>query len=127
MFLATARHIWDSLQTIEPKINRVTEHEDSILIFNTLNQEAENAGQKIFEDLRMEHIASISREENRGTIAFRARRRAIDRVGLPEVKQYRLNRCEEEELDWKSELDSARQIVPEIRPVLLMKIIEDLV
>lgn len=127
MFLPTARHIWDSLQTIEPKINRVTEHEDSILIFNTVNQEAENAGQKIFEDLRMEHIASISREENRGAIAFRARRRAIDRVGLPEVKQYRLNRCEEEELEWKSELDSARQIVPEIRPLLLMKIVEDFV
>ncbi|MBU3951739.1 MAG: hypothetical protein KJ658_06325 [Proteobacteria bacterium] len=127
IFLPTARHIWDSLQTIEPTINRVTEHEDSVLIFNTLNQEAEKAGQKIFEELRKEHIASISREENRGTIAFRARRRAIDRVGLPEVKQYRLNRCEEEELDWKFELDSARQIVPEIRPVLLMKIIEDLV
>lgn len=125
LFLPTARHIWDSMQTIKPKINKITEHDESILIFKTLSREAEKAGQKLFDDLKMEHLSSISHEKNRGTIAFSSRRKTIERIGLPEVKQYRLNRCEEEESEWKSELDSASQIVPEIRPLLLMKIEED--
>lgn len=127
LFLPTARHIWDSMLTIEPKIIKIAEHDESIEIFNLLNQEAEKSGQKLFEDLKAEHLSSIFREENRGTIAFSSRRRTIERVGLPEVRQYRLNRCDEEESEWKSELDSARQIVPEIRPLLIMKIEEDAV
>jgi len=45
-------------------------------------------------------------------------------VGLPEVRQYRLARCDAEEAEWRNELQSALQIVPEIRPLLLMRILK---
>jgi hypothetical protein len=125
VFLPTARHIWDSIQTTDPRIQGITEPHQSIELFNSLSNEAEKAGQELFEELKKSHDSSISREKNRGAIAFAARRNAIEKVGLPEVRQYRLNRCEEEELEWKSELESARQVVPEMRPLLLMKIEED--
>ncbi len=125
LFLPTARHIWDSMQATDPKIYGMAELEESIKIFDSLHHEAEKAGQVLFEDLKSSHDSSISREENRGAIAFAARRKAIERVGLPEVRQYRLNRCEEEESEWKFELEAASQIVPEMRPLLLMKIKEE--
>jgi hypothetical protein len=33
-------------------------------------------------------------------------------------------KCDNEEAEWRKELESARQIVPEIRPLLLMRIIK---
>lgn len=57
-------------------------------------------------------------------IAFTSRRKAIERVGLPEVRQYRLARCAAEENEWWHELQSARQIVPEIRSLLMLRIIK---
>jgi len=46
-------------------------------------------------------------------------------VGLPDVRQYRLARCDAEEAEWRNELQSARQIVPEIRPLLMLKIVSE--
>ena len=66
---------------------------------------------------------AVAREDERGTIAFNARRKAIERVGLPEVRQYRQMQCDVEEAEWRNELRAARQVVPEIRPLLLMRII----
>jgi len=57
-------------------------------------------------------------------LAFASRRKAIARVGLPEVRHYRQNQCNEEEADWRKELEAAKQIVPEMRPLLLMQIVE---
>jgi len=57
-------------------------------------------------------------------VAFTSRRKAIERVGLPEVRQYRQSRCDAEETEWRHELQSARQIVPEIRSLLMLRIIK---
>jgi superfamily II DNA or RNA helicase len=123
LFLPTARHIWDALQTETPQMLDTLGHTESITAFERLQEAAEQAGQELFNTLRQAHIASVAREEERGMVAFTSRRKVIDRVGLPEVRQYRLNRCDAEETEWRNELHSAGQIVPEIRPLLLMRII----
>jgi len=74
--------------------------------------------------LQQAHILSVAKEEERGTVAFNARRKAIERVGLPEVRQYRQARCDAECADWRKELESARQIMQEIRPLMLMRILK---
>jgi hypothetical protein len=48
--------------------------------------------------------------------------KVIGRVGLLEQQQFRTSRCDTEENEWRHELQSSRQIVPEIRSLLLMKI-----
>jgi len=50
--------------------------------------------------------------------------KVIERVGLPEVRQFRLSRCDADESEWRHELQSARQIVPEIRPLLMLRIVK---
>lgn len=54
--------------------------------------------QELFDALQQAHLRSITREEERGMISFSSRRKAIERVGMPEV----------------------RQIIPELRPLLMM-------
>ncbi len=122
VFLPTARHIWDAIQTTEVKVLDTLVRDESSAAFEQLLEAAEQAGQGLFETLQQEHITSIAREEERGLVAFGSRRKAIERVGLPEVRQYRLAWCDTEEADWRKELESAKQIVPEIRPLLLMRV-----
>lgn len=125
LFLPTARHIWDALQTEKAKVHATLGQNESIPAHERLQIAAEQAGQELFDALHHAHIDSVTREEERGMVAFASRRKAIERVGLPEVRQYRLNRCDAEEAEWRHELQLARQVVPEIRPLLMLRIIKD--
>ena len=98
--------------------------DESITAHERLQIAAEQAGQELFDALQQAHIASVTREEERGMVAFTSRRKAVERVGLPEVRQYRLARCAAEETEWRHELQSARQIVPEIRSLLMLRIVK---
>lgn len=124
LFLPTARHIWDALQTADPQVLDTLGYDESVATFEKLQEAAEQAGQELFDALQQTHIAALAREEERGSVAFGSRRKAIERVGLPEVRQYRHARCDAEEAEWRNELQSARQIVPEIRPLILTRIIK---
>lgn len=124
LFLPTSRHIWDALQTAEAEVQATLGQDDSITAHERLQIAAEQAGQELFDALQQAHLASVNREEERGMVAFTSRRKAIERVGLPEVRQYRLARCAAEENEWRHELQSARQIVPEIRSLLMLRIIK---
>ena len=97
LFLPTARHIWDALQTAEAEVQAILGQDESISAHDRLQIAAEQAGQELFDVLQQAHLASVNREEERGMVAFTSRRKAIERVGLPEVRQYRLARCAAEE------------------------------
>jgi len=124
LFLPTARHIWDALQTAEAQVQATLGQDESIIAHERLQEAAEQAGQELFDALQQAHLASVTREEERGIVSFASRRKAIERVGLPEVRQFRLSRCDADESEWRHELQSARQIVPEIRPLLMLRIIK---
>jgi len=124
LFLQTARHIWDALQTTEPRVLKMLDHDESVSIYEKLQNAAKQAGQELFDTLKQAQVDSIRREEEHGIMAFCSRRKAIERVGLSEVRQYRLLQCATEEAQWRNELQSAHQILPEIRPLLLMRIIK---
>lgn len=122
LFMPTARHIWDQLLTNEIRIDSIKDSSESTVAGEKLLSAAEQAGQELFDTMQDAHFAAVAREEERGMIAFASRRKAIDRLGLPEVKQFRLARLDEDESQWRSELKSARQIVPEMRPLLMLNI-----
>lgn len=122
LFLPTARHIWDAIQTAEIRIENILEPEMSEALHSRLTDAARQSGEAIFTALHQEHQDAIEREMERGGTSFRARRRAIERVGLPEVRQHRLKRCDADEAEWRLEMAQAREIMPEIRPLLLMQV-----
>ena len=120
--MPTARHIWDQLLTDDIVIENLMDSNESIVAFEKLLSVAEQVGQEIFNTMQDAHYTTISREEKRGIIAFASRRKAIDRLGLPEVRKYRLSCLSKDELQWQNELKSARQIVPEMRPLIMLNI-----
>jgi hypothetical protein len=124
LFIPTARYIWDALQAAEIKVQSTLDQDESLAAFDRLQDVAEEAGQELFDSLRQAHLESIAREEDRGTVSFASQRKAIERVGLPEVRQFRLTRCDADESEWRKELQSARQIVPEIRILLAFRVVQ---
>ena len=122
LFMPTARHIWDQLLTNDLRIDSLKDSKESTADGEKLLSAAERAGQELFDTMQEAHFAAVAREEDRGMIAFASRRKAIERLGLPEVRHFRLARLDEDESQWRSELKSARQIVPEMRPLLMLNI-----
>lgn len=122
--LLTARHIWDVLVSGKIQVGSALDQDESIAAHRYLHEATEQADREVFEALRQAHLLSIDREEERGMISFASRRKPIKRIGLPEVRQFRQARCEAEEAEWRRELQPARGLLPEIRPLLMLSIIE---
>lgn len=78
LFLPTARHIWDALQTAEAEVQAILGQDESISAHDRLQIAAEQAGQELFDVLQQAHLASVNREEERGMVAFTSRRKAIE-------------------------------------------------
>lgn len=122
LLLPTARRIWDLLLTTDPIMKGNETVTDVQETFKQLQMAAEQAGEDVFWSLHHAHIDSMRREEERGRAAFAARRRAIARVGLPEVREYRLSQCDAVEGRWRAQLKMARQTVPQLRPLLMLHV-----
>lgn len=122
MFMPTARHIRESLLTETVQIHSWLSRDDSVRAHERLTAAAKEAGQERYAALLQAHLEAVEREEERGEVCFSARRKAIEHIGLPEVRRFRLNRCELEEEAWRQDLQTARQIVPEIRPLLVLRL-----
>ncbi|MBT4362556.1 MAG: DEAD/DEAH box helicase family protein [Candidatus Marinimicrobia bacterium] len=120
----TARHIWDSLQSRAPLVTGNLSEAESMNCYKILTEAALESGNSLYLSLKDEHVAAIEDERKRGLKALKSKRKLINRVGLPEVKQFRLDKLNAEMSAWEIELESARQIVPEIKPLLAVQINE---
>jgi len=120
----TARHIWDVLMEDRPEVEQVgtksgPEVDD---VFLRLRTEAERLGEDAFHELYARHQQRIRREQEKGQYAFQVRREALGRLGLPEVRQHRLKRLTDEEQTWAAELTKREQILPDLQPVILLRV-----
>lgn len=120
----TARHIWDALMEDRPEVEQVgTKTGDEVKeVFRRLRTEAERLGEDAFQELYARHQKRLKREQEKGLYAFQVRRDALGRLGLPEVRQHRLKRLSEEEQAWAAELSKREQILPDLQPVILLRV-----
>jgi hypothetical protein len=95
---------------------------DIEVVFRRLRSEAERQGEDAFHELHARQQQRLKREQEKGRYAFRVRRDALNRIGLPEVRQHRLKRLDEEEKAWAEELRKREQVLPELQPVMLMRV-----
>lgn len=124
ILLPTARHIWDVLLEERPDVEQIGAqgHADSEAIFRRLRSEAERQGEDAFRELYAKHRQRLKREQEKGHYSFQVRREALNRIGLPEVRQHRLKRLEEQEKAWAEELRKREQVLPELQPVVLLRV-----
>jgi superfamily II DNA or RNA helicase len=124
ILLPTAQHIWDRLLDDRPEVEQMGTKTgaDVEAVFLRLRSEAERQGEDAFHELYARHQQRLKREQEKGRYAFHVRREAVNRIGLPEVRQHRLKRLTEEEKAWADEMRKREQVLPELQPVVLLRV-----
>jgi hypothetical protein len=122
IYTPTARHIWDQLLATTPVIRSIIDVGFSHEAFARLQKAAEEHGQPIYEELLREHQTRIVSEREKAEYAFAARRKAIARIGLTQVRTYRLNLLNQEEQVLRKQLEHSTKVFPEMTPLLLIRV-----
>lgn len=68
------------------------------------------------------HSQRWEEERTKAQYLFAARRRLLDRVGLAEVRGYRMRQLEAEESARTSELALQRTLLPDVEPLAILSI-----
>jgi len=122
VYMPTARHVWDQLFAASTKVRSILDAEVSQAAFAKLQSAAEEHGKPIYEALVQEHRGRIAREREKADYAFAARRKTIERIGLPQVRNYRLNFLSQEERSFQEQLDQKAHAYPEMAPLLVIRV-----
>jgi len=124
ILVPTARMIWDCLLEDRPRVSQLgyLPEIEVAAIFQRLRSEAERQGRLAFDELHARHNQRRKREQDKGQYAFQVRRDALNRIGLPEVRQHRLRKLEEEQRAWEAELRKRDQVLPELQPVTVLRL-----
>ena len=122
IYMPTARHVWDQLLSSSTHVRSILDAAVSQAAFAKLQSAAEEHGKPIYEALIQEHQSRITREREKADYAFTARRKTIDRIGLPQVRNYRLNLLAQEEQSFKKQLDQKAHAYPEMAPLLVIRV-----
>ncbi len=120
----TARRIWDVLVDDQPDVDLVESKagEEVAAVLRELRTEAERLGENAFHELNTRHQERLSREREKGEYAFQVRLEALNRLGLPEVRQHRLKRLEQEQQEWAANLRKRETVLPELGPVIVLRV-----
>ena len=122
VYMPTARHVWDQLLATSTKVRSVLDAEVSQAAFAKLQSAAEEHGKAIYEALVQEHRGRIAREREKANYAFAARRKTVERIGLPQVRNYRLNLLSKEERSFQEQLDQKAHAYPEMVPLIILRV-----
>ncbi len=122
VFSPTARHLWDQLFSATLDVQGHLDMDGSKEAFDRLAEIAEEHGRAIFDELVQDHRTRLAREKKKGEYAFAARRRVIEGVGLPQVRDHRLTLLQKEEHAWSEELERKARVYPEMVPLLVIRV-----
>lgn len=117
-FAPTARRLWDMIVTGE----LATAGDYATGATADLERFAEAQAEPIYLELRDGHFQQLEQERQRVAAAFDARRRAIGRIGLENVRRARLGRLEEEHERRVRELQEAAAMMPSLEPVTIVEV-----
>ena len=122
-FIPTARRIWDLLINEPLQVKRYLNDEEGSDVYDTAENTIQESGQQLFNQLKNEHEDMLNKETHRGENYYSSKRKAIKRVGLPEVRNYRNLKLDQEYGQWKQEIENARYPLPglQILSILMIK------
>jgi superfamily II DNA or RNA helicase len=122
VYMPTARHVWDQLLTAAMQVGSVLETSISQAAFEKLRVAAEEHGKPIYDALLQEHRGRIVREREKASYSFTARRKTVERIGLPQVRNYRLNLLSQEERSFQEQLDQKAHVYPDMVPLIVIRV-----
>ena len=122
-YLPTARRVWDLLLTEAIGItgNDVT-GDDALHAFSKAQEVATQHGEKLYAEIAIEQKGWLTRESEKMDYAFAARRRLIEKVGLPAVRSHRLSRLGQEIAEWHRQAALVRAATPSLTAIMMLRI-----
>lgn len=122
VYMPTARYVWDQLLTTSAQVDGMLDQAVSESVFDTVRRAAEEYGEPLYQALLQEHRRRISREREKASYAFAARRKMLERIGLPQVRTYRLNLLAQEERTFQEKLEKQAHVLPDMQPLLVIRL-----
>jgi len=117
----SAKYIWDRLlEGVPPPTDHLDGNEAGEILAN-LEPLAREHGRPLYEDLVREHESRIVKERETGEFAFAARRRAVERIGLPAVREHRVSKVKAEETEWREWLQRESLATPELECLVVIR------
>lgn len=117
-YYATAsQRVWDAVCSKEFEIlpqNLAVESSLHQSIYNLMHKVAQEEGKAIFESMLTANQTDLDNQFEKGEYSFNARKKAIERVGLPEVRQFRLRQLSSEYTLWLQDIDKKRRVIPDM-------------
>ena len=125
VLLPTARLVWDRLLEGHSAVSVVSGDDAGTGqdVLERMRSEAERAGHSLYAELEQQHLQRLEREMEKGEYAYRVRRQALDRIGLPEVREYRLRRLENEQREWQEQIEADGAVYPELKPIIHLRVV----
>lgn len=117
-FAPTARRLWDMM--IGESI--LLDHKQSPPVAAEISDLAETQAEQVYFELRDTHLGNLVLERQRVEAAFHARRRAIGRIGLENVRRARLRRLEEDHTLRLRQLDADEHVMPSLELLLMVEV-----
>ncbi len=121
-FLPTGRAIWEKLLAQDAQILDWVDDETARARYEQSRQAAETQGKPIYEQLLARYQAASENERQKAEYGFAVRRKTIARIGLPAVRQHRLNILEQEHRQWQSAWQQRPVPLPELDAFLILVI-----
>lgn len=117
-FTPTAWTIWDRLVAGDVSIVGST-----TVSLAQLRRIAIDEGRTLYAELLRRHDEFVSRRRQASRRSLDSRRKAIERIGLPEVREHRLHEHEIAEANAAREMEDLEQAVPELAPLLALRVV----
>jgi superfamily II DNA or RNA helicase len=122
VYMQTARHVWDQLLAADIQVRSILDTQVSQTAFAGVENAAEEQGKPVYEALVHEHRALIAREREKADYAFAARRKTLQRIGLAQVRNHRMNLLAQEERNLHKQLDQKAHAYPDMVPLLVIRV-----
>ncbi|MFC2167768.1 DEAD/DEAH box helicase [Acidobacteriota bacterium] len=122
VYMPTARHVWDLLLSDRAQVKSVLDSQVSQSVLEKLQIVAEEHGKPIYQELVHEHKSHITREREKANYAIASRRKTIEKIGLPQVRNFRLNNLLQEERISQERLDQKAHAYPEMVPLIVIRV-----
>lgn len=124
-FAAASSRIWEAICQLEFDVlqGAISDDITGPSVIPMLESIAQREGEALFNTLHNEYLIELEREVSKAEFSFEARRRAIERIGLSEVKQYRLKQLELEQIAWNDNISNQRQVFPQLQLMLAVEIV----
>ena len=76
----------------------------------------------LYLEMRQKHLNQIELEKQKVEYSFRSRRKLLQSIGLPEVREFRLRALAQEESDTVEELKRQSLLRPQLTPLLVLRV-----